>query len=333
MRIFKIFSIAIAAIIGLCVVAVGAVWVLNPFAPIVVVSDPGQTGERITDNGLFANYYPVAGDGQHPAILLLGGSEGGIGTGMSRMAVTLQDEGYAVLSLSYFGAPEQPGKLELVPLELFDQAIDWIKSQSNIDGDRLAVIGASKGAEAALIVATRHPELRMVVAGMPSSVAWQGIDFNVLNYIFNPPNGSWSLNEEPIPFVPYVKEFANGPFELYVKSLAEKSNYPDAIIPIEATRATVFLVCGKDDALWPSCEMAEQIKMRAVERQGPEVTVLAYDDAGHGGFGVPVEPTNPNFGNLAGLGGTAHGNNAARIDGWARMLEHLESALKPGSDS
>ena len=332
MRVLKMIGISTIAIMALFVIAVGAVWVINPLAPTFVVRDPGPTGERINESGLIANYYPVTGDGQNPAILLLGGSGGGINASVSRMAVALQKEYYAVLAPSYFGAPEQSSKLELVPLELFDQAIDWLRSQPNIDGDRLAVIGQSKGAEAALIIATRHPELRAVVGGMPSNVAWQGVDFNVVNFIFNPPSGSWSLDDEPIPFVPYVKEFTTDAFEIYAKSLAQKSNYPDAIIQIEATRASVLLICGKVDALWPSCEMAEQIKARAAERQGPEVTVLAYDEAGHGGFGVPLDPANPNFGRLASQGGTADGNNAARTDSWARMLEHLGSVLKPGVD-
>ena len=58
-----------------------------------------------------------------------------------------------------------------MPLELFDRALGWLKAQEEVDGARLAIVGGSKGAEAALIVASRHPELRAVVAGMPSSVA------------------------------------------------------------------------------------------------------------------------------------------------------------------
>lgn len=153
MRVLRFIGITVLVILGLFAAAISAIWYLNPFAPTVVVSDPGPTGRRITDNGLIANYYPVSGEGMHPAILMLGGSEGGIATSVSQMATALQQEGYAVFHLSFFGAPGQSSKLELVPLELFDQAIDWLKSQPDIDGERLAVIGGSKGAEAALIIA------------------------------------------------------------------------------------------------------------------------------------------------------------------------------------
>ena len=327
MNVVRLIGFSVLAILALVVLTIAAVWYLNPFAPPVVVSDPGPRGRRITDNGLIANYYPASGAGKHAGILLLGGSEGGIGPGVARMAAALQEQDYAVLNLSFFRAPGQSGKLELVPLELFDRAIAWLKAQPEIDGERLAVVGGSKGAEAALIVATRHPELRAVVAGMPSSVAWQGIDWNFLNYILNPPNGSWSLGGKPIPFVPYVKKFTKSLLQLYSESLALRLEHKSAIIPIELSRASVLLICGKDDSLWPSCTMADQIKARADEG-GPAVTVLAYSNAGHGVFGVPLEKSNANYAALGSLGGTADGNNSARIDGWPKALQHLNTALK-----
>lgn len=326
MRVLKIISLTVSAIVLLLVIAFVVMWTFNPLAPDVVVDDPAPHGHRIDEGSLIANFYPVDKPGTHPAILLLGGSEGGIGS--TRMAQALQKENYAVLALSYFGAPEQPKTLELIQLELFDQAIAWLASQPDIDSDKLAVIGTSKGAEAALIIATRHPELRAVTAGMPSSVAWQGYDPNLLKQIFTPPDGSWSLGGEPIPFLPYVRDYVDGPLELYEKSLAEYSNYPEASIPIEMVGAPILLVCGELDAIWPSCDMARQIKERATKRQGPDVTILAYEKAGHAGFGVPLKPDHSRFSQLGTIGGTAEDNNSARIDSWAKTLEYLRAAFE-----
>ena len=326
MRILKIISLTASTIILLLVIVCAVIWTFNPLAPDVVVADPAPYGQRINDDGLIANFYPVDKPGVHPAILLLGGSEGGIGS--TRMAQALQKQNYAVLALSYFGAPEQPKTLELIPLELFDQAIAWLASQPNIDGDKLAVLGTSKGAEAALIIATRHPELRAVAAGMPSSVAWQGYDPNLLKQIITPPDGSWSLKDKPIPFLPYTREYVDGPLEIYEKSLVEQSNYPEASIPIEVVGAPVLLVCGELDAIWPSCDMARQIKERATERQGPDVTVLAYEKAGHAGFGVPLETDHSRFSQLGSIGGTAEDNNFARIDSWTKTLEYLRASFE-----
>ncbi len=330
MRIIRFLLYTLLVIVALAVAGVAALWVLNPFAPEVTVADPAPEGRRVTENGLIANYYPPTAAGKHPGVLLLGGSEGGLGSGGGRMAKALQAKGYAVLHVSYFGAPGQSKVLALVPLETFDRALDWLKARAEVDAERLAIVGGSKGAEAALIVATRHPELRAVVAGMPSSVAWQGIDWNFVNMMFNPPGGSWSLDGKPIPFVPYVqpKQFTGDIGAIYAASLAELPKHEDAIIPIEQSKAAVLLICGKRDTLWPSCPMADQVKARAGAKGGPIVTILAYDDAGHAVMGLPVEKSNPNYDRLDSLGGTDDGNNAARTDAWPKVMEHLGSALR-----
>ncbi len=330
MRIIRFLFITLLVIVILAIAGVGAIWALNPFAPEVTVADPAPEGRRITDNGLVANYYSPRGDGKHAGIVLLGGSEGGLGLGAGRMAKALQAEGYAVLHASYFAAPGQPKKLELVALETFDRAIDWLKAQGEVDAERIAIVGGSKGAEAALIVATRHPELRAIVAGMPSNVAWQGIDFNIVNMIVNPPNGSWSLAGKAIPFLPYgqPKKFGGPIADVYLAGLEALAQHENAIIPIEQSKAAILLICGKADTLWPSCPMADRVKARAEAKAGPIVTILSYDNAGHAVMGLPVEKTNPNYDKLDSLGGTDDGNNAARTDGWPKVLEHLASALR-----
>ena len=101
-----------------------------------------------------------------------------------------------------------------------------------------------------------------------------------------------------------------------------------ASIELDLTRAPILLVCGKQDTLWPSCLMADRVKERAVQMGGPEVTVLAYENAGHAVLGIPLDKTNKNYDRLDSLGGTDDGNNAARADGWAKIVAHLEAALR-----
>lgn len=328
MGILRFLLYAALAIVLLVVIAFGVLWFFNPIAPPVIMSDPLPTGRRITEDGLLANYFPGTGAGKHPGILLLGGSEGGLGLGVTTMAKDLQAHGYSVLHVSYFRGPGQSARLELVPLELFDHGLAWLAAQPDVDGGKLAVVGGSKGGEAALIVAARHPELRAVVAGMPSSVAWQGIDWNILKQIAMPPNGSWALNGRPIPYVHYAKKFSSKLVEFYTASLMQFPDNGDANIRIEQSHAAVLLVCGKQDTLWPSCLMAEQVKDRAQRMNGPPVTVLSYDGAGHGVFGIPVSKSNPNYTQLHTLGGTDDGNNAARADGWPKVLAFLAEAMK-----
>src|SRR5207302_3810304 len=161
--------------------------------------------------------------------------------------------------------------------------------------------GVSKGAEAALLVATRHPELRAVVAGAPSSVVWPGIKFGTLAT-----PSSWTVGGRPLPMLPY------GPFRLrmlrgdigvvYRDGLMRLSEHVDAEIPIEKIKAPVLLICGKADRLWPSCSMSRQLEARAERHGGPSVKILAYSDAGHLCIGPPLRRTDALYPKLSFLG-------------------------------
>lgn len=299
-------------------------WAWLPWWPRIVVTDPGPTGIRVRYGGVFANYYPAQGAERGPAVLLLGGSEGGIGRATAEEATALQSAGLSVLAVGYFGVPGQPKTLERVPLETFDRALDWLRLRSEVDPQRMSVFGVSKGAEAALLVATRHPELRAVVAGVPSSVVWPGVNPRSLD-----PAASWTVDGRSLPVLPY------GPLRpslllghlgtLYRGGLKGVARHPDAVIPVERIRGAVLLVCGEEDTLWPSCVMARQVRARAAALNGPHVAVLAYTDAGHEAVGVPLSPRSPELGSLARWGGTTGGNNAARLAGWPQILDLLRA--------
>ena len=146
-------------------------WIAKPWVPAIELVEPGPGGKPIRQPGLVGNFYAGAGAGRRPAILLLGGSEGGLGSAVDGQAQLLAREGFAVLALAYYRLPGQPERFELVPLESFTRALDWLKAQGAVDPQLLAVMGTSKGAEAALLVASRRPDVGAVVAAAPSHVA------------------------------------------------------------------------------------------------------------------------------------------------------------------
>ncbi len=106
-----------------------------------------------------------AGAGRAPALLILGGSEGGHGPAF-HFAAAFAKRGFASLGLAYFGDPGLPATLENVPLEYFAKAIDWLSAQPGVDPARIGVFGGSKGAEAALLIAARDRRITAVVAGL-----------------------------------------------------------------------------------------------------------------------------------------------------------------------
>ena len=270
--------------------------------------------------GLVGDLYTPAGPVRpRPAVITLGGSEGGADPDA---AVELSRKGFVALSLAYFGAPGLPDELGDIPLEYFDSAIVWLRAQPGVDPTRIAILGTSKGAEAALLVASRNPAIKAVVAGSPSSVAWQGI-----GRASRENRGSWSLAGKPVPFLAYDQSV---PFtsvgDLYRRSWARQASYPAAAIAVERIAAPVLLICGEDDSLWPSCPMAQALQQRrGADAKGPQTQLLRYAGAGHGAFGLPFETQDPAA--RDGFGGTVGGNIAARADGWPRVLQFLDKAL------
>ncbi len=297
----------------------------QPFAPPPIeIADPGPGGARIDQDGVFANFYPGQGAGKRPGILLLAGSEGGLGSGTIRMAQALALEGFGVLQLCYFGCPGEPQLLANVPLETFSRGLAWLRARPDIDGARLAVVGGSKGAEAALQVAAREPGIAAVIATQPTSVVWPGIAYSA---VMKP---GWTANGVPVPFLPYAGTTIGpgGLFARYNDALPALSEHEDAIIPVERITAPILLVCGEADTLWPSCPMTDRIVARLAANNRPAPAVLRYPDAGHEVFGLPIDSNSPFYNHLGSLGGSPAGIAAAHADAWPKTVAFLKRVLR-----
>ncbi|CAG7845307.1 hypothetical protein USB125703_01569 [Pseudoclavibacter triregionum] len=328
----RILGFSFLGLVAVLAIGALALCLLKPWAPKIEVSEPGPDGTRVEISGAPANYYPPApgalpasGAVSAPAVLVLGGSEGGMASGVDEQSRALAAAGYHALTLAYFGAEGQPKAMEALPLERFDEALAWLAAQPGVDPGRMAVLGTSKGGEAALLVGAAHPELKAVVANVPSSVVWQGMDLQE-PWRMGSLGSTWSRGGAEVPFLPYPEQVPNGPLAtFYEAGLAAVGGHPDAVIPVEKITGDLLLVCGEADEMWPSCEMSRQIEERAAG--GPEVTLLSYPDAGHFASGVPVDASAPGYSSLDGLGGTVEGNAAARADSWPRTLDHLAAAF------
>jgi dienelactone hydrolase len=110
----------------------------------------------------------------------------------------------------------------------------------------------------------------------------------------------------------------------YAASLKALESHPESVIPVERIAARILLVCGEADQIWPSCPMARQIQNRLRARGRPPATLLAYDDAGHLAFGLPLPPGDPR---VASSGGTDPGNRTARSDSWNKAIAFLKAQL------
>jgi len=266
----------------------------------------------LRERGLVGVYYQPAGGARHPAILVLGGSGGGVPPAAS-FPGGLASHGYAVLALAYFGIEDLPPSLSRIPLEYFKTALDWMAAQPTIDPARIGVLGSSRGAELALLIAALYSQqVRTVVAYLPSNVVWGGCCDRM-----NAP--SWTLDGQPLLWA--------RPGDFVATRRAE--------IPVERIRGGVLLISGKRDGVWHSTQMADAIIDRLKRNHfAYSMAHLAYDDAGHA-IGRPGLPTtdideirHPLTGRVMHLGGSPVGTAHAREDSWPRMLAFVDEELR-----
>ena len=233
--------------------------------------------------------------GRVPGVLALGGSDGGLPMYFSRL---LAAERCACLALAYHGTPKTQANLVEVPLERLERALRWLRDHPRVaarDG-RVGIVGASKGAELALVLATTFPDLvGPVVAYTPSSVVWAGIDFAAGPGA--PPRSTWSRAGKPLAFVrippgppPPQSERGMRLTPMHERGLDAIASDDAAMIPIERATGPVLLVSGADDQMWPASRMSRMLVDRARrEGRGHLVRHLDFAEAGHALFAVDAE--------------------------------------------
>lgn len=271
-------------------------------------SDVGVTEkqERLDTAGVYGDLFlPKDTSTRHPAVLVFGGSEGGLD--QDPAASTLAAHGYPALSLAYFKEPGLPATLARVPLEYFAKALTLLAAQSGVDPAHMLTWGISRGSEAAQLLGVDYPALvHGVIAAVPSSV---------VNGSY--PGGTqaaWTLHGADVPWAPLSEYRSISPSD------------PNAIIAVDRIAGPMFTVCGGEDNEWPSCTYSDAITARlaAHHNQYPHIA-LHYPDAGHSvGTMLPYAPTTVT-GSAAGLdfGGTLPSNLAAKADAWPKLLRFL----------
>lgn len=292
----------------------------------------GIKPKEIHENGFQASYYKKEDFKNKTAIILLGG-----GQWSDYWAQEFVKKGFIGLSVPYTQKEGLPMLPEAIDLEYFEKTIHWLKAQPEVNPNKIVIMGASRNAELALVIAATFPEIiNGVVAYAPSSVSWSN---TVLPYNSDEMKPSWRYKGKDIPYIPMHKitgkDFDSGEIISYWKNgLAKIEIAKKAAIQVENINGPILLFSGKDDQVWPSSLMANQIEDR-INRTNfkHKFQNIKYDNAGHlisthpernppsrkGSMLINDQEYNYQF------GGTDDGELIAKQDAQVKLMQYLNA--------
>ncbi|WP_431167725.1 acyl-CoA thioester hydrolase/BAAT C-terminal domain-containing protein [Tenacibaculum halocynthiae] len=313
--------------IGIITLLIIAYYIVN----LILFTGIKLESKFINENGFQANYFVKDKVQNKASIILIGGGQWG-----DYWAKEFAKKEMVGLSLPYTrkeGFPELP---EEIKLEYFENAIKWLKKQKEVNPTKIVVMGASRNAELALVIASIFPEsISGVIAYAPSSVSWSN---TVLPYNSNELKPSWKYKGKDIPYVPMNKISGNDSgkikmIEYWNKGLTKIDMVNKAFIKVENINGPIILFSGNDDLVWPSSIMADMIEERLKEKSfNHSFQNVKYKNAGHLISSNPEATSNYRTGLITiegkkyeyEFGGTNKGDSKAKKDAKIKLMEYLK---------
>jgi dienelactone hydrolase len=294
------------------------------------VVGPGviEKTESLGRDRFLGRFFTPAHGRDRPAVIVWGGSEGGI-SDSALEAAALASAGIPALAVAYFDESGLPCSLSHIPIDYFATAVRWLARQPGIDPSRIWALSGSRGSEAEFLLAAHWPGLlHGLVAEAPSSIGYGPVRGQCM------PRSpvAWTVHGKPVPHAPaggVPRLTANGLVDerpVFLRTVGLSSTQA-ARIPIGHYRGPVMLFAGGSDELWPSSTYAHQLI--AELHADPSVhRLIIYPSAGHIVFGVPSIPapvteTGARF--TLNLGGTLAANDAAHRADWPLALRFIKT--------
>ncbi len=140
----------------------------------------------------FVGEFFFSEDPQNPTIIWIGGSGSNLAVN-SLVCAPLASHGYNVLAVPYFGEDGLSSQLSRIPLEYFEKVFAWLADNPITAKKEIQILGMSKGAELALILASRYPFIKGMALWAPHAYCFQGIAFKN--------ESSWTYAGKDLPYI------------------------------------------------------------------------------------------------------------------------------------
>ena len=202
----------------------------------------------------------LGGSQNQPLVVGLGGSEGGNAWASGYWKKTRDEfikRGYAFLAIGYFGADGTPKELDRIAIEDVHSAILKAAEHPEINKKKIAIVGGSRGADLALLIASYYKDIDAVVGIVPSHVSFPAHTKELST-------SSWTFGGKELPFVPVSEETV--PFlvnrdlrSAFETMLKDKKAEQNAAIKVENIRGPILLLSATNDEIAPTTPMANKI--------------------------------------------------------------------------
>jgi dienelactone hydrolase len=296
----------------------------------------GIMPEEVTAaGGVRGLFFPAAAHEAHKVpVVVVAGSGGGL---PDLQAALLASHGHPALAQGVFGYKDLPTTLREIPLETFQAGARWLKHRTGTA--RVAIMGTSRGSEAAGLAASYFPEdFAAAVLYVPSHLSNGAFGPGIKDVV-----AAWTYRGRPIPAdrgetdsnnaddAVHAHEppgFVGTPY--YLATWSDPAIAASLGIPFERMRGPVLAIGAGADEMWPSFIGAEQIRRRLASHGKSDLAEIhIYAGAGHFvsriGSGGPLSSFvfHPVAKDFEATGGLPNANCEGSYDAWQRVLTFL----------
>lgn len=299
----------------------------------------GIVPEEVTAaGGVRGLFYPAAAHvPQKVPVIVVAGSGGGL---PQTQAALLASHGHPALAQGIFDYKDLPSTLSAIPLETFRAAAHWLEQRTGVH--RVAIMGTSRGSEAAGLAASYFPQdFSAAVVLVPSHLSNGAFGNGIADV-----EPAWTYEGKPVPAdrgetdsnnagdAAHSNEppgFVGTPY--YLNTWSDPAVSSRFGIPFERMQGPVLAIGGGADEMWPSFIGAEQIRRRLTAHgKAGMVEMHIYPGAGHlvsrVGSGGPLSSFvfHPVAKDFEATGGLPNANCEGSYDAWQNVLRFLAKA-------
>ncbi|KAM5152462.1 acyl-coenzyme A amino acid N-acyltransferase 1-like [Mantella aurantiaca] len=227
-----------------------------------VAADVQRT--QIHEGRVRGTIFSPTGKGAYPGVIDLYGGGGGLA---EYRASLLASRGFVVFALAYFGYEDLPRSFEKLDLEYFEEASDLLLKHPKVAGPKLGVLGASKGAEIALLMASYLTQVGVTVSINGTANIHGSTIYHKGNVL--------------IKGTPYKQEKMVISKEGYLSIAGLYDPRPNSILMVERATGPILFLSGAADQYYNSQKFSQFPFYRMMRNGKTKSRMITYPGAGH----------------------------------------------------